>query len=474
MPPTDTVPHPTAPAPSIGRSAAFRLLVRSLCLAAGLAVLLAPALWNGFALIFHDTGGYVRAAMEMRLIPGRSLVYGLFLQATSLDWRTLWGPVLVQSAATLWLIHLLLRCHGLPAGPPALTLVGIGLAGLTGISWYSAQLMPDILVPLTVLALWLLAVHRSRLRRPEQAGLVGLALLGVLAHMSCLALGLGLTMVILAARLLTRQWPLRVWVTPPVAVMLAGLVLMPLLHFSLTGKAGYTPGGSIFLFGRLVQDGLVQRWLAEHCPAPNIHLCGLQHRLPATADEFLWTNESAFQDLGGWLGESEPELKRLTAAAVTAYPGMTAWTTLRSTAQQMIKVATGDALDEGHYDSRGYLLSHLFHLASSFTAARQQRDAISRALFDSLNLVHEPVALASLCALPLLAFRTMRRRRHDLAGLALFVLLALLGNAFICGALSNPHDRYQSRLVWLAPLVAGMAMTATWRPRCRRCSQTSL
>jgi hypothetical protein len=48
--------------------------------------------------------------------------------------------------------------------------------------------------------------------------------------------------------------------------------------------------------------------------------------------------------------------------------------------------------------------------------------------------------------------------------LALFVLLALLGNAFICGVLSNPHDRYQSRLVWLASLVVGMALLR-WRQR---------
>jgi peptidoglycan/LPS O-acetylase OafA/YrhL len=60
----------------------------------------------------------------------------------------------------------------------------------------------------------------------------------------------------------------------------------------------------------------------------------------------------------------------------------------------------------------------------------------------------------------LIAFWGLRNRRHDLAGLALFTLLALLGNSFICGALSNPHDRYQGRLVWIAPLVCGMALMA--------------
>ncbi len=30
-----------------------------------------------------------------------------------------------------------------------------------------------------------------------------------------------------------------------------------------------------------------------------------------------------------------------------------------------------------------------------------------------------------------------------------FVLLALIGNAMVCGALSGPHGRYQSRIMWL-------------------------
>jgi len=41
-------------------------------------------------------------------------------------------------------------------------------------------------------------------------------------------------------------------------------------------------------------------------------------------------------------------------------------------------------------------------------------------------------------------------------------LLALLGNATICGVLSNPNDRYQGRLVWLAVLAAGIAISS-WR-----------
>jgi hypothetical protein len=48
-------------------------------------------------------------------------------------------------------------------------------------------------------------------------------------------------------------------------------------------------------------------------------------------------------------------------------------------------------------------------------------------------------------------------RFTDLGLLATTVTLALLGNAFVCGALANPHDRYGARMAWLPALVVLMA-----------------
>jgi hypothetical protein len=33
----------------------------------------------------------------------------------------------------------------------------------------------------------------------------------------------------------------------------------------------------------------------------------------------------------------------------------------------------------------------------------------------------------------------------------------MLGNAFICGVISGPHDRYGARLAWIATFVALIA-----------------
>ena len=54
----------------------------------------------------------------------------------------------------------------------------------------------------------------------------------------------------------------------------------------------------------------------------------------------------------------------------------------------------------------------------------------------------------------------IRRRRLDEFGLlTATVSLALLGNAFICGVISGPHDRYGSRLVWIATFTVLIAAT---------------
>jgi hypothetical protein len=363
----------------------------------------------------------------------------------------------------------MLRCHDLSAGPLATAVFCAVLGVSTGISWYTSQLMPDGLVPLVVLALWLLGFRWQRLTRVERAGLAAIALLGIMSHMSCLALAIGLAVVVLVARVLVamRGWLLTVSILPPLAVVAAGLVLMPLLHLALVGKAGYTPGGPAYIFGRLAQDGIAQRWLAEHCPVHGIKLCDLQDRIPHNGDMFLWGEKSAFRLIGEWTGAADAELSFLNRQCLKAYPGMVAVTALRAAAQQLIMVKTGDQLGEIHNDTR-YVFTHLLlRTAASFNAAKQQQGRMTQPLFDSLNRVHVPVAHLALVGLVLIAGWGLHTKRHDLAGIAVFILLALLGNAFICGALSNPHDRYQSRLVWLAPLVVAMAAACWWQFRAR-------
>jgi hypothetical protein len=95
------------------------------------------------------------------------------------------------------------------------------------------------------------------------------------------------------------------------------------------------------------------------------------------------------------------------------------------------------------------------HQLGAYLGARQQQGLLR---FRTLNLVHVPVGAMAMLGLLLLLQRAGALRRWERGTLPGLVLLALIGNAVICGTFSNPHDRYQSRLIWLPALVVLLAL----------------
>lgn len=428
---------------------------------------LAPALWNGFAIVFFDTGGYIDRIMTLKPYPGRSFIYGLFLWGTSFGWWSFWGPICCQSLLCFWLVHLILRCHRLPAGPAAMAFFCVGLSLVTGVSWYTSQLMPDIFVPLVVLSLWLLSFNWYSLKAAERIALLTLSILGLMSHNSCLALVTGLIPVTLAIRAIVYRagLPLLTSIMPPIAVLTASLVLIPILNFGLSGKVTYASGGPVFLFARFVQEGIAQRWLAAHCPVPGIDLCKMQKRLPETSEGFLWNGNSPFQELGGWTGgRANSELEYVVRETIKDYPLPIFQASVQATVRQFFMIETGDGLDNYQDYTQKVFSRFSPALAQSFNAASQQRNLVTQQLFDALNRVNVPLAYLSILGLLLVIGWGAYAGRPAFAGLAAFVFFALVGNAFICGALSSPFDRYQSRVVWLATLVVGMAGAGRWHP----------
>jgi len=77
-------------------------------------LLLAPALWNGFPLIFPDTGGYVTRPIEAR---SDGAVRALWAVSVCRRPAIVWPNAIVQSALTVWLVVLTMRAHGFGGRP---------------------------------------------------------------------------------------------------------------------------------------------------------------------------------------------------------------------------------------------------------------------------------------------------------------------------------------------------------------------
>jgi hypothetical protein len=78
--------------------------------------------------------------------------------------------------------------------------------------------------------------------------------------------------------------------------------------------------------------------------------------------------------------------------------------------------------------------------------------------FVVINWLQYPVALTSMALLPVLVVLGYRRKLPDVGALAATCGLAIVANAFVCGTLSNPHDRYGARLVWIAVFACVIAL----------------
>ncbi len=133
---------------------------------AAIVILLAPALWNGFPLLEHDTGGYLARWFEGTLEVSRSTVYGLYLVV--LAFPDFWPAVVVQAALTLWIIALLLRVHGWGRGPGLLLLTVAVISVLTALPWLASMLLTDIFAGLGVIALYLVVLRGDALHRWER------------------------------------------------------------------------------------------------------------------------------------------------------------------------------------------------------------------------------------------------------------------------------------------------------------------
>jgi hypothetical protein len=414
-------------------------------------LIIAPAFWNGYPLLQWDTGGYLARWYEGYLVPSRSTVFGLYLHYG--ESFGFWINLAIQSLATLWLLQLSLRVLGLMQ---TFRFVAISLLLIlsTALPWLASMLLTDIFAGLSVLSLFLLVVGAQRTSPHEKIALFVFTAFAAATHSATLGVLLGLCVAGWMARpFVGRRLPLAGLAQASMTIVAGGLMLVSANH-ALSGKWAWTPGGYGVAFGRMMQDGIVARYLNDHCPRESFKLCLYRNELPATADEFLW-GKSMFNTLGRFEGLND-EMGYIVVHSLADYPAWQAAAALRAVGQQLLHVATGEGTNGWIPHTYGIIERYIPAQIAPMRAARQQHWDVN---FDDINRLHVPVALASMLALVgLLAHALARRRLDDLTLLAATVTLALLGNALICAVISGPHDRYGARMAWIATFVVLMAL----------------
>ena len=380
---------------------------------------------------------------------------------------TTWPAIAAQALLVTHTLHLVRRAL-LPEVSAWWLLPGVGvLAIASSLPWFASQLMPDVFTPILVLVLALLVLVPERLSRRERAWLVIFAAFMIAAHQSNVPLALGLLLVLVPLRRrLGAATPLaHRGVLTAIAPLVLAMAAMVAVNVVGVGRVSLSPYGNVFVLARVIYDGPGMDVLRRDCPQAGWRLCAFVDQFPPTWDDFLWRDDGPLAKAGGARVVSA-EADGIIAAAMRAEPGTELRAFLENALQQLAQFASGDGLQAWPSSVTPKIKRDFPRFeTATYAAARQTQGTLSvPAWMQALHGVVAILGVIGCCAVLPIALR----RRHVAAGFAIAVLLALLGNAVITGGLSGPHDRYQSRIMWLPPAFALLATVSLVRSGTRR------
>ena len=233
------------------------------------------------------------------------------------------------------------------------------------------------------------------------------------------------------------------------------------------------------MLARLVADGPAARTIERACARPDPpawRVCAWAGRLPSDSDEFLWHEDGPV-----WAGGRGPlpfaaEASRIVALTVREDPAGVAHAMLANTLRQLPMARVGDVLGPQHLEVAVLPRMQMFFPPEEvrrFQASLQARGGLA-AVAEPFLPLHAALLLAGLVAT--CALLVLRRRDRPAAALCAVVLTALIANALSTGALSGPHDRYQTRIAWLVLvpplLLLGAHPARRWAARHRAAAIT--
>jgi len=424
-----------------------------------------PALLNRYPLLYPDSityladGRRVARALFLRQFSDyygmRSLIYSLGI--LPLHWSANpWPIVFLQALLAAYILWLAVRSLR-PRRVISRYLLLIALLSLlTSLSWFVSLILPDVLGPLLYLSAYLLVFSRDTLSRAERASVAAVAWWAVASHITHLALAAGLC-VLFALLWLVRCPPLRDRgraVCEFALVVLIAAASQLALNAYLYGKPSLSGDAPPFLTARLVADGPGRWYLEKHCPEIHLALCRYVGHLPADSDEFLWNPQ------GIWPAAAASGEDRIRQEEIPFVLG-----TLRAYPRQQFSIFAANFWQQlsafGLWDlePNGWVLqafdTALLGGKSSYQKSWQANDELP---LDFLSAVQYWVVIASLVALVLFTPLLLRSGPPLFLGLSVIILPTLVANAFLTGAFSNLEERYQSRVVWLLPFLAGLLL----------------
>jgi hypothetical protein len=435
----------------------------------GALILFWPAILNRFPLLFPDSMSYLEAgrpvarALFLHKLSSyygmRSLIYSLGI--FPFHWNvTLWPVAALQALLAAYVIWLVIRSFVTRRTVLCYLMLCALLGLLTTLSWYSVLILPDILGPLLYLCVYLIVFARETLSRVDRAALMVIIWWAAASHGSQMVIAAGLCVLLILLLVFRRRFMERRWrsVGAVILVLAFSAAAQIALNAYLTGVPSLNGDWPPLLMARVIVDGPGRLYLETHCPDAKFAICEDAHNLPDSADDFLWS------DKGIWQSASEEKQARLqheemqfVLATLRAYPAEQ----LKKSAANFGNQLTALGLDD--LGSNDWVLGEFDRVLprekSSYERSRQVSDALPLEFFSS---VQEWTVIASLIVMAAFLPYVWRHRPIRILGIGVVIISTVIANALVTGVLSGVETRYQSRVIWLLPLLAAL-LILDWR-----------
>ncbi len=449
------------------------LIGRSGAVLVGALLLIWPALYNGYPLLYPDSMSYLedgplvaRAIFLHRFSAsygGRSFLYCLGILPLHSN-VTPWPIVALNALLTAYVLWLVVRSLLPRQTVTRYFALVVPLSVLTGLGWLVGWIMPDIFGPVLYLSIYLLVFAREDLCRAEWLAVTLIAWWAVAAHITHLMLAAGLCVLLVAVLVLQRQATRRRLRTVGgiALIVLAAVAAHMALHTYLYGQPSLNGKRPPFLMARVIADGPARWYLQQHCGELHLTICAHVHQLPDNVADFLWAEQ------GIWRSSSPEQKERLRHDELPLVLGV-----LRTYPRQEFMISVRNFWEQLHtfglsdYDPNPWILQMMDKvLPGARTRYLQSRQAQEQLHEDFFTSVQEWTVLASLLVIAVWILFVRHGWSDRLVGLAAIIVFVVIANAAVTGILSNVEDRYQSRVIWLLPLLAGVLLL-TWFDRRR-------
>jgi hypothetical protein len=332
----------------------------------------------------------------------------------------------------------------------------------TSLPWIVGWMMPDIFTPLMIIALALLFFAQDALPRPSEILLVFLIGAALAFHQANLPVAFWTFPAFGLCALLgwrPRKPFFRGLFASGIGLTLGVVALVGMELLS--GRFGLSSSGSVYLLARMLGDGTALSYLEQVCPQQHFAICphldelkSLNSRHPGElADYFL--AGPLWSELGGFRAE-EAEAAAIVGGTLLNYPVAEFRAAVHNGWRQLFCFRTGPELKP--YSEPAFYVPFAIRavfgpaIYDNYRQSKQMRNILE---FDTINRIHLTVVIASsLLLIGFLVARGVKKQSRSFYA-TIFVTTLVAGNAFTLGVLSGPTERYQSRVIWLVPLLAG-------------------